>query len=316
MQRRKLLSSILAVGILTAGLASGIFLPALSEATNAAGHSSLSDSRLLEIGHAAKIHAGPSSPSEIKVVSYNIRWRGGEELRQLAQLLKHDAEIGGAAILGLQEVDRNRKRTGNKNTVKALADELGMYYAWAAPPAPRGEKEEETGVAILSSYPLSQVHRIVLPHEGPGKRRRVALGATIKAGTTNLRVYSVHSENRMGVTKKLEQSKAVLADLTHYPKDMPAIILGDLNTWESSAVAQTNQLFKDEGFHTPFDTRSTFSTKILFVNIAFKLDWIWLRKLQHNSHGIDREIELSDHWPLWLTIGMKATSGNSVPLLN
>jgi endonuclease/exonuclease/phosphatase family metal-dependent hydrolase len=319
MQIRNLLSSIL-IGILTAGLVLGLLLPALSEAnvaaTNAASYPSVSDSHLLEIGHAAKIQAGPPSPSEIKVVSYNIRWRGGEDLRQLAQLLKHDAEIGGAAILGLQEVDRNRKRTGNKNTVKALADELGMYYAWAAPPTPRGEKEEETGVAILSSYPLSQVHRIVLPHEGPGKRRRVALGATIKAGTTALRVYSVHSENRMAVTKKLEQSKAVLADLAHYPKDMPAMILGDLNTWESSAVAQTTQLFKDEGFHTPFDTRSTFSTKILFVNIAFKLDWIWLRKLQHNSHGIDREIELSDHWPLWLTIGMKATSANSVPLLN
>lgn len=318
MTRRMLVSLFLTAGILTAG-AVGFILPALSETNIAvanAGSSSVSDSHLLETGHAAKIRAGAESPSNIKVVSYNIRWRGGEELRQLAHLLKHDAEIGGAAILGLQEVDRNRKRTGNKNTARALADDLGMFYAWAAPPTPRSEKEEETGVAILSSYPLSQVHRIVLPHEGPGKRRRVALGATIKAGTTHVRVYSVHSENRMAVGKKLEQSKAVLADLAHYPKDMPAIILGDLNTWESSAVTKTIQLFKDEGFHTPFDTRSTFSRKILFVDITFKLDWIWLRKLQPNSHGVDREIGLSDHWPLWLTVGMNPKSANSLPPLN
>lgn len=314
-----LVSLILTAGILTAGLAFGFFLPVLSEANiapNAASRSNLWDSHLLEIGHAAKIRAGTESPSDIKVVSYNIRWRGGEELRQLAQLLKHDAEIGGAAILGLQEVDRNRKRTGNKNTARALADDLGMYYAWAAPPTPRTEKEEETGVAILSSYPLSQVHRIVLPHEGPQKRRRVALGATIKAGTTHVRVYSVHSENRMAVGKKLEQSKAVLADLAHYPKDMPAIILGDFNTWESSAVARTIQLFKDEGFDTPFDARPTFSQKILFVPIDLKLDWIWLRNLQATNHGVDRGVTLSDHWPLWLTVGIKPRSGNRVPASN
>jgi endonuclease/exonuclease/phosphatase family metal-dependent hydrolase len=305
MKRRKLVSLILTVGILTAGLAFGFLLPALSEANiPAKGEASL-DSYLLEIGHAAKIRLSPPSPSEIKVVSYNIRWRGGEELRQLAQLFQHDAEIGGAAILGLQEVDRNRKRTGNKNTARALAEDLGMYYAWAAPPTPKSEKEEQTGVAILSSYPLSQVHRIVLPHEGPQKRRRVALGATIKAGTTHLRVYSVHSENRISVDKKLDQMKAVLADLAHFPNNMPAIILGDFNTWESDAVAKTIQLFKDEGFDTPIDARPTFSQKILFVPIDLKLDWIWLRNLQATSHGVDREVTLSDHWPLWLTVGMK-----------
>ena len=38
-----------------------------------------------------------------------------------------------------------------------------MHYAWAAPPAAKPNDEEETGVAILSVYPLSDVRRIVLP---------------------------------------------------------------------------------------------------------------------------------------------------------
>jgi endonuclease/exonuclease/phosphatase family metal-dependent hydrolase len=54
-----------------------------------------------------------------------------------------------------------------------------MHYAWAAPASPKSEKEEETGVVILSSYPICEVRRLALPHEGPGRRRRVALGATI-----------------------------------------------------------------------------------------------------------------------------------------
>ena len=91
------------------------------------------DALLLESGKAAILRNHASDAREIKIVSYNIRWRGGHERKQLAKLLHEDPEIGGAAILGLQEVDRRKKRTGHHNTVKALADELGLHYAWAAP---------------------------------------------------------------------------------------------------------------------------------------------------------------------------------------
>lgn len=269
------------------------------------------ESDLLEIGQAAKLRSANKQPPEIKVVSYNIRWRGGKDLLKLAQFFKGDAAgIGGAFIIGLQEVDRNRKRTGNKNTVKALADDLGMYYGWAAPPVPKSEKEEETGVALLSPYPLTQVHRIVLPHEGPGKRRRVALGATVNMPDGSFRVYSVHSENRMSLDKKLDQMKAVLADLAHYPKDIPAIVLGDLNTWELGAGSKTIKLFTSAGFQTPFNDRPTFKRNLLFFPLLLKLDWIWLRHLQATSHGIDRDIGLSDHWPLWVNIKPKSSVRN------
>jgi endonuclease/exonuclease/phosphatase family metal-dependent hydrolase len=290
--------------LLTAGLPVGFsFSPSYRHSTNFAETSVSFDvdsqSRLLEIGRAPKsVPALQSSPT-IKVVSYNIRWRSGDDLHKLAQLLKEDAEIGGAAILGLQEVDRNKKRSGNRNTAEILAADLGMYYAWAAPPAPKSEKEEETGVAILSAYPLTDVRRLVLPHKGPGGRRRVALGATIKLGRAAVRVYSVHSETRIPVDCKLEQMKAVIKDLARYRKDVPALVLGDLNTWEPAAVTKTFKLFAAEGFQTPFDDEPTFSRRALFIPIDLKLDWIWLRHLEATSNGINRTIKLSDHWPLW-----------------
>ena len=163
--------------------------------------------------------------------------------------------------------------------------------------------EEETGVAILSPYPLSDVQRIILPHEGPGGRRRVALGATVTIGGTRIRFYSVHAENRISVAKKIGQTKAVLTDLARFPKLMPAIILGDLNTWEQDAVDKTSKLFPTENFSTPFDhDTSTFLRTILLVPIKFKLDWIWLRGLEATEHGIDKKIELSDHWPLFVSV--------------
>jgi endonuclease/exonuclease/phosphatase family metal-dependent hydrolase len=267
-----------------------------------------SDSELLETGRAPGVTDALKVPSDIKVVSYNMRWRGGKELEELIQHLKHDSEIAGASIIGLQEVDRNKKRTGNLNTVRTIAESLGRHYAWAAPLTAKPGMEEETGVAILSSYPLRDVSRILLPHPGPGKRRRVALGATIEIGDKPLRIYSVHSENRMSVDKKIEQTKAVLEDLARHPKHMRAIVLGDLNTWEPSAVKKTSELFVSESFTTPFaNDKSTFLRTVLLIPIKLKLDWIWLRGLEATQHGIDKKIKLSDHWPLWTVIQLESS---------
>ncbi len=264
-------------------------------------------SDLLEVGSASNPIPTVKASTEFKVVSYNIRWRGGDELRELIKHLKHDPEIGGAAIIGLQEVDRNKKRTGNTNTVKLMAAELGKHYAWTAPPTAKPNLEEETGVAILSNYPLTDVRRIVLPHEGPGDRRRVAIGANVNIAGKPLRFYSVHSENRISKEKKIDQMTAVLEDLRNHPKVTQAIVVGDLNTWERGAVKRTSALFAKENFITPFaNSESTFLQKILLIPIRLKLDWVWLRGLEATSHGIDKEITLSDHWPLWAVVKLKS----------
>ena len=271
------------------------------------------DAALLEAGKAANVKTQTSPAKEIKVVSYNIRWRSGDELKEITKLLREDPEIGSAAILGLQEVDRRKKRSSHSNVARIMADELGMHYAWAAPPAAKTGDEEETGVAILSIYPLSDVKRFVLPHEGPGKRRRAAVGATVELGDQKWRVYSLHGETRLNLDKKMEQYKAVLDDLARYPSDMPAIVMGDFNTWEASADRKTIKLFSEAGFQTPFGGQSTFRRRIVVVPIQFRLDWVWLRGLDAASYGIDRKVEISDHWPLWTNVKPSPAGVKSAP---
>jgi endonuclease/exonuclease/phosphatase family metal-dependent hydrolase len=257
---------------------------------------------LLESGQAATLRKQSAVTDEIKIVSYNIRWRGGEELKQLATLLHDDPEVGGASILCLQEVDRKKKRTGNYNTAKALADALGLHYAWAAPPTAKSGDEEETGVAIMSVYPLADIKRIVLPNAGPNQRRRVALGVTIEIAGRKWRIYSVHAETRIPLDKKMEQYNAVLEDLRGFPPDTLAIVMGDFNTWEPNAGGKTVKLFTNAGLKTPFDGQKTFRRRLWFVPIELHLDWVWLRGLEATRHGVDREIEVSDHWPLWTIV--------------
>jgi endonuclease/exonuclease/phosphatase family metal-dependent hydrolase len=265
------------------------------------------DSGLLETGGAQKVLTQPATPDSIKIVSYNIRYRSGEDLRRLIELFKSDDEIGRAAIIGLQEVDRNKKRTGNVNTARQMAEELGMYYAWAAPPPPEKDKkqspEEETGVAILSPYPLLDVKRFVLPNAGPGGRRRAAIGATVKIGETGVRVYSIHAEIRTSNERRLQQINAVLNDLeAHHKQVERAVVLGDFNTLTGKDVEATTALFTKAKFNTPF--KKTTSTWRTFI-IELKLDWLWLRNLSPTRHGIDKKIGLSDHWPLWVEVKLK-----------
>jgi len=275
-------------------------------ASAAAEAAAREDARLLEVGRADKLSepVPPAPlPPEIKIVSYNMRWRGGEDLRALVEALRDDAVIGGAFVIGLQEADRHRARSGNVNTARLIAEELGMHYAWAAPPRAKDDKakEDETGVALLSAYPLTDVERIVLPHTGPGGRRRVALGATVWLDKTRaLRVYTVHAETRLAIARKTEQWRAVLDSLhAKHPKDTRAVVLGDFNTIKDKDVRAARTLFTGADFDTPFpDDASTWKT--LFVKL--KLDWLWLRGLEPVEHGIARHVKFSDHWPLWVKI--------------
>jgi len=262
---------------------------------------------LLEVGGDLKADRAPAAPSGLKVVSYNIRYRVGDDLQQLIRLLKEDPEIGGAHVIGLQEVDRNKRRTGNVNTARQLAEALGMRYAWAAPPDTDEDGEEETGCAILSVFPLTDVARILLTHEGPDGRRRVAVGATVRVGGTPVRVYSVHAETRMPVEKKVEHWQAVLDDLRLHADTAAVIVLGDFNTIKEKDVKAARRLFEREGFSAPHpDGEKTWRT---FV-IKLKLDWLWLRGLEARASGIDRDVDLSDHWPLWATVSLTGPPGD------
>jgi endonuclease/exonuclease/phosphatase family metal-dependent hydrolase len=271
----------------------------------ARAHDGAKEPSLLEVGGDMKADSRtPPAPSELKVVSYNIRYRAGDDLRQLARLLKEDPEIGGAHVIGLQEVDRNKRRTGNVNTARQLAEALGMRYAWAAPPSADDDGEEETGCAILSPFPLTDVRRILLTHEGPNGRRRVAVGATVQVGRTPLRVYSVHAETRMPLEKKVEHWRAVLDDLRNFPDAAGAVVLGDFNTIKGKDVKAARRLFAGEGFTAPHpDGERTWKTLVF----KLKLDWLWLRGLEARASGIDKGVGLSDHWPLWATVSL---SGN------
>ncbi len=155
---------------------------------------------------------------------------------------------------------------------------------------------------LLSPYPLRDVTRLVLPNPGPGGRRRVALGATVRVGEVNIRVYSVHAETRVKVAQKIAQQRAVLDDLAKYPPPVRAVVLGDFNTWEAQAADETTKLFTASGFTSGIDNgRPTWHAFL----VELKLDWLWLRGLEPTRSGVAQRLGYSDHWPVWSVVRQK-----------
>lgn len=150
-----------------------------------------------------------------------------------------------ASVCLLSECDIGMARSGNRDTVKDIAERLGMGHAFAVEFQEHGlgnlaEQREFAGQenidalhgnAILSDLPFERVLRIPLSDgepwedsEQPRTGGRVALAAEI--GRTWF--VSVHLENRTGPAKRARQANRLFTGLKKL-KAKRIVIGGDLN---------------------------------------------------------------------------------------
>ena len=246
-------------------------------------------------------------PAELRVLTYNLHGPPNVRMDDLVQALTNDQVLKEATILGLQEVNRHHRKTGYRDVASELATSLGLYYAFAVE-NPYKKGGGERGLAILSRFPISQVERIALPHAGPGGRQRIALGTTVHLGPNRLRVYSIHLESRIANRKHADQLRTVLSDANGYP-EIPTVIMGDFNT-VYFRTEQTFDLMKASHFQTKRYQESSFRKVLL---LRKKLDWIWTRNLEILESGVQGNIEVSDHRPVWAQLRWRSQP-NSVNL--
>ena len=170
-------------------------------------------------------------------------------------------------VLALQEADKRTLRTGGHHVAKELAEQLGMQWAHAPAGIPRGvvpvkrqwwlDFEEpidlhdkgDTGVALLSRFPLSDVTRIDLPwHECPW-RPRLAMAATISVGPHQLRIFNAHVDPHAAIDGQLAQLEVIAAQAE--AATVPTIVLGDFNTLSKQKCIDTRSFLESRGYTTP-----------------------------------------------------------------
>ena len=220
-------------------------------------------------------------------------------------------------ILALQEADMQTGRAGGHHVARELATQLGMAWVHAPAEIPRGVPpqvrtwwldfeeqialydEGDTGIALLSRFPLEKVTRIDLPWKECAWRPRLAIGATVRVGTQRLRVFNAHIDPHASLDGQHDQLQVVLAKAD--AGDGPAVVMGDFNTLSRQKCVETRRFMEAHGYSTPFPTGTA-----TWRGAAIRLhaDWIFVRGVEVKRWGVARPLNVSDHWPVWAEIAL------------
>jgi endonuclease/exonuclease/phosphatase family metal-dependent hydrolase len=220
-------------------------------------------------------------------------------------------------VLALQEADKRTARAGGHHVAAELAHALQMDWVHAPAGIPRGIKpatrqwwldfEEpidlhdsgDTGIALLSRLPMSEVIRIDLPwHECPW-RPRLAMAATIDLGDRKVRLFNAHVDPHAAADGQLEQLETITEHIEE--ADSPTIILGDFNTLSEKKCRETRRFLESRGYKSAFPTGTATWRG---AGIRLHADWIFTKNVLVNRWGVAKPLNVSDHWPVWVEVSM------------
>ena len=220
-------------------------------------------------------------------------------------------------ILALQEADKRTVRSGGHHVAHELADALHMTWVHVPAGIPRGVKpatrqwwldfEEpidlhdkgDTGIALLSHLPMTEITRIDLPwHECPW-RPRLAMAATIDLGQTKLRLFNAHVDPHAAAHGQLKQLDMIAAQARLTA--LPTIILGDFNTLSEKKCRETRRFLESHGYKSALPTGTATWRG---AGIRLHADWIFTKDVLVERWGIAKPLNVSDHWPVWVEVSV------------
>jgi endonuclease/exonuclease/phosphatase family metal-dependent hydrolase len=250
------------------------------------------------------------TPAEhtLRVVSFNTLW--GVDLERDAAFFTSDPDLAGADVIALQEVSRGPGEA--KSDAGQLASRLQMGYVFV----PTFEEDGGLyGVALLSRFPIHDIQVMLLPEpqlDIVDPAARAALRARIDTEAGPITVINVHLDVALSIPERILQLRPAVID-----SPAPVVVLGDFNTndyvWALDsipvlpldAVASTSQAtalddyMRVLGFATP--TAELGETWHGFPEDQ-RLDSIFTRGLATGDGAVERELDTSDHWPIWLDV--------------
>jgi endonuclease/exonuclease/phosphatase (EEP) superfamily protein YafD len=223
--------------------------------------------------------------AEIGVCTFNIQF--SEHITEAIRDLSSDEHLSSCSALLLQEMDW----PGAQRIAEALALNV-VYYPGSV------HSGKDWGEAVLSSWPILDDAKLILPHRGPTNGRiHIAVRATLDAPFGPVTVYSVHSDTPwLGAAARLDQAEAVAVDAASFAA--PVIVGGDFNTSDPGSVPSTVARFTGRGFAWATEAVPPSAAGALG---ASKIDHVFVKGLGVEAAG-SVSTDASDHQPIWVRL--------------
>ena len=238
-------------------------------------------------------------PETLRVATYNVhRCVGIDRRRSELRIAKVIASLG-ADLVGLQELNLRRARSGEVDQAAIIAAQLG----WNALFQPALQNPtEDFGDAIISRYPLRLIRAAELPGLSPWYCRepRVALWAEVETEFGSIQVMNTHLG--LGRTERRLQAQWLAGPdwLGGVSPAIRLVMLGDLNCLPGSQPYRclTSRLRDVRESISPRTSLRTYPTYCpvlavdhIFVNHA-------LHPVNVHVHRTALSRMASDHFPL------------------
>lgn len=244
----------------------------------------------------------------IRVATYNVHGCVGTDGRRSESRIAQVVAELAVDVVGLQELDLRRPRSGRVDQAGAIAAELGWHRHFQVA-MERGE--EHYGHAILSRYPLTLQRAQCLPGLAPffcrETRAAVAIEVTMEFGPVH--VINTH----LGLGWRERQLQAELLTSADWfaasTGGAPLILLGDLNSLPGSKphrllsrhLHDVRQLVNSSRKLRTFPTAfPVLAVDHIFVNAA-------LQPLRVAVHRSAAARVASDHFPLVAELRFRPT---------
>ncbi|MDY6949809.1 MAG: endonuclease/exonuclease/phosphatase family protein [Pseudomonadota bacterium] len=234
----------------------------------------------------------------LKILSYNVHSCIGTDRRlDPARVAEVIARLS-PDIIGLQELDVGRRRTGGADQAEIIAALLEMKFHFHAA---LHVAEERYGDAILTTLPMKYVKGGMLPSRG---EQRGALWVKVTVGDRQVQVFNTH----LGLSRRdrIQQMTTLLGpswigNLEN--RKTPQILIGDLNSiGHSTAYKQAARCLRDVQLQTGAKACATFPSRFPLMRLDHIMvsDDIEVLDAQVIADPLTRRA--SDHLPLMATV--------------
>lgn len=235
------------------------------------------------------------------IISFNIS--PGASLLKFNWAYKTSRLFPKADIVFLQEFED----TSTLTRLHTIQHKYNYLFSHFLPTRYKKRGKFGHGLAVLSRIPLKHLSNVPLTQYSLGRLTR-SRAAAIYQTPGGQHLANIHLDTRLNPEHRIAQIKPLIHVL--HPIHQ-TLIAGDLNTlpYRFNSHYVPHKIINQKNILNAFLSVQGYVNIIpphmltyRITKLNWNLDTFYLKNLSAHAYGIDKQVKVSDHWPIWVNI--------------